>query len=318
MGRTRTRRVGCVLAAAAGVLLAGSAATAGAGEDPSGFYIGLELGLANSSSVDSTVIAVNHPTRCDSLLYPEGISPPNDAACTTAEAKPLFANSFDPDAGFAGGVALGYSLDRLRFEIEFLNRNQGTDSVALRTARGNVALTGKDSEWAIPPSERISEFRARQVFANAYYDFKGDSAWTPYAGAGVGWARTRLRYTSSLRRKPEQEYLAVVSLQEGWPEGSEPAQRAAAGTLSYMETEVSDDLFGFQALAGVDYALSEKVSLGLKARWARFEDLKDDALWDLIRSHEPVQADGVTPFTSRLEFDDIEYWGVTLALKYRF
>ena len=77
---------------------------------------------------------------------------------------------------------------------------------------------------------------------------------------------------------------------------------AAAGTLSLLNTEFTDTLFGFQFLGGLDYALTEKVSIGMKARWASFQDLEGDTVWDLIRSHRPVRADGETPFDSKLTF----------------
>ena len=53
-------------------------------------------------------------------------------------------------------------------------------------------------------------------------------------------------------------------------------------------------------------------------RWARFEGFEDEATWNLVRSHAPVIADGVTPFDSQLKFEDIGYQAVTVNLKYRF
>ena len=53
-------------------------------------------------------------------------------------------------------------------------------------------------------------------------------------------------------------------------------------------------------------------------RWARFEGFEDEATWNLVRSHAPVIADGVTPFDSQLTFEDIGYQAATVNLKYRF
>ena len=110
------------LAAAAGFLVLGAAASAGAQEDRSGFYVGLELGVAIPSGVDSTVSGVNHPTRCDRLLYPASISPPDDAACRDNTPAVLVANEFDPGAGFANGFTFGYAAGGPRFEVEYVNR----------------------------------------------------------------------------------------------------------------------------------------------------------------------------------------------------
>ncbi len=53
----------------------------------------------------------------------------------------------------------------------------------------------------------IRSYNAHQLFANAYYDFVNDSRWTPYAGAGIGWARTNLDYWNMFVRKPEVDRL---------------------------------------------------------------------------------------------------------------
>ena len=183
-------------------------------------------------------------------------------------------------------------------------------------ATSNVSLQGKNTEWSNddPPREGIRDYKAHQVFANAYYDFVNDSPWMPYAGVGLGWARTSLRYFNRFVRKPDAEYLQIA-FDPDWPEA---AKRAAAGTLSYIDTAASKNVFGFQLMAGVDYALTKRVSIGAKARWAAFDTLSHDATWNLIRSHAPVQADGVTPFDSNLEFGGLRYMAVTVKLKYRF
>ena len=207
-----------------------------------------------------------------------------------------------------GGVSVGYAPDRFRVEFEYLNRSHGGDSALWRVPGENVALVGKNDEVSTldPPSERISDFSAHQFFVNAYYDFLNNSRWTPYVGAGVGWARTSLDYEFRFLRR---------TITQGYPAGKPPA---AAGTLSLLNTEFTDTLFGFQFLGGLDYALTEKVSIGMKARWASFQDLEGDTVWNLIRSHRPVRADGETPFDSKLTFSDIQYWALSFGLKYSF
>ena len=92
----------------------------------------------------------------------------------------------------------------------------------------------------------------------------------------------------------------------------------AAGTVSLLDTPVTGTLLGVQVLAGVDYAVGERTSMGLTAHWARFGELTEDVVWSIIRSHAPVRADGVTPFSGELTFDSVAYWAVTLGLKYHF
>ena len=165
----------------------------------------------------------------------------------------MSANSFDLSTGFLGGFSVGYAMDRFRVEFEYLNRSHGGGSSPWILPGGNAALQSKSSEVSTldPPSERISDFSAHQFFVNAYYDFLNNSRWTPYVGAGVGWARTSLDYQARFLRK---------TVAQGYP-ADKP--QAAAGTLSLLNTELTDTLFGFQFLGGLDYALTEKVSIGL-------------------------------------------------------
>ena len=157
-------------------------------------------------------------------------------------------------------------------------------------------------------------YRVHQVFANLYFDFPNDSRWTPFLGAGAGMARTDLRYTRRLVRK---------TLDQGYQDVELPLTRAdrpatAAGTVSLLQPDLSGTLPGFQVLGGLDYALGERTSIGLNAHWSRFGELAQDVAWSIIRSHEPVRADGTTPFTGTVRVNSFTYWGVTLGLKYRF
>lgn len=305
-----------VLMAAACAVLVGMPATADAQDDRRGFYVGLQLGVVNSSAVGSSLSGVNHPTRCDVLLYPSSVTPPaDDAACLESMPAVMLTNEFDHGRGMAGGFAAGYAAGPVRVEMEYLHRYVG-DFTSPVGGTANPALSGKSTEWSAdePPYEWIGDYAAHQFFANAYYDFRNGSNWTPYVGAGVGWAVTGLSYYAQFVRKPEAEYLEV-EFQPEWPDA---AKRAAAGTASILDTRAETTVFGYQLLAGVDYALSRQTSIGLTVRQARFGDVQHDTTWDLMRSHAPVQADGVTPFDAAIEFGGIGYQALTVSLKHRF
>ena len=245
-----------------------------------------------------------------------GLVPSSDPACNDDTVRTFSSNAYNPEIGFAGGFSAGYAFRSLRFELEHLSRFHDDDTWPLIASAGNVALAGKNDEWNPddPPSGSISDFHAHQLFLNAYYDFRNNSPWTFYVGAGAGWARASFNVSNRYTRKTlAQGYQAV---EPPLTVADRPA--AAAGTISLLDTGITEYLFGFQALAGVDYALTDKTSIVLKARWSRFEDLSGEDTWELIRSHEPVMADGVTPYMTTQALDNSEYWGVTLGLKYRF
>ena len=285
--------------------------------DRRGGYVGLNLGLSGSSRLDSAVSAVSNPTRCDRLLYDDpALAPSGDPACTDTTPRQLSSNGFSPGLGFTGGFSAGYAFGRPRIEFQYRARTQGGDVSPLIEAASNQAVASKALEWSpvSPPTESISNYRVHQVFANLYYDFPNDSRWTPFLGAGAGMARTDLRYTRRLIRK---------TLDQGYQDVEPPltlADRpaAAAGTVSLLQPDLSGTLPGFQILGGVDYAVGERTSIGVNAHWSRFGELSRNVTWSLIRSHEPVRADGTTPFSGTVTLSSFQYWGVTLGLKYRF
>ena len=178
----------CCRVAAVGLCLLGAAGTAGAQEDRSGFYVGLEVGVANASTVTSRRSGVTHPSRCDRLLYPSFLVPAAiaaDPAClNNTPGSSVRVNEFETGGGFAGGLSVGYMAGTLRFEVEYLNRYHGSDRAAV-SATSNAVQQNKNTEWSSeePPYEEIRSYNAHQIFANAYYDFVNDSRWTPHTQA---------------------------------------------------------------------------------------------------------------------------------------
>ena len=314
MGHRNAHAAGGAAALVACLLAAGAAHAQDSRRGP---YVGVNVGLAGSGRLDSALAAVTNPTRCDRLLYADpALAPSGAPACMDTTPRALSSNGFSPAPGFTGGLSAGYAFDGLRVEVEYRARTQGGHVSPFIESTTNQAVVSKALEWspAYPPTETISNYRAHQAFANVYYDFGNGSRWTPFLGAGGGMARTDLRYSRRLLRK---------TLAQGYQDVEPPltiADRpaAAAGTLSLLEPDVSGTLPGFQVVGGVDYAVGERTSIGVGAHWARFGKLTEDVVWSVVRSHEPVRADGTTPFSGEVTFDSLQYWAVTLGLKYRF
>ena len=312
----KTRQAFCALAVplfAACLFFAGAA---NAQENRRGFYIGIDTGVANSAQLSTSLSAFTTPTKCDPLLYEDPTMAPSDAPeCMPTEPRALSSNGFSPGAGFTGGVRIGYAFQTLRFELAYRIQDYGNDTSPFAESTSNQAVVSKANEWSptYPPSETISGYRAHQVFANVQYDFSNNSPWTPSAGAGVGLARTSLHYYRQLLRK---------TLAEGYQDVEPPLTLAdrpiqAAGTFSTLDTELQGTIIGFQALAGMDYAVAERTTLGLTVQWTRFGTLEQDVRWSTIRSHAPVRADG-TPASGTLTFDSFASLSATLGLTYRF
>ena len=314
-GRGIERLLNAVAGAVAVSLLGPSEGSAQ--ESRSGFYIGIGVGAASAAPLGSSVSAVSTPTKCDTLLYDDpSLAPSGAPECMDTTPKALSSNGFEPGIGFTGILSAGYAFKPLRVEFEYRARIHQDDSSPILGSTTNRAVVSKATEWSpvYPPTEYVSNYHAHQFFANFYYDFANDSRWTPFLGVGAGLARTRLHYSRRLLRK---------TIAQGYQEVDPPLTIAdrparAAGTLSLLDTPANGTLFGFQVMGGVDYAIGERTSIEINTRWTHFGDMTNDVMWSIIRSHAPVRADGVTPFTGELTLDSIRYWAVTVGLKYRF
>ena len=112
-----------------------------------------------------------------------------------------------------------------------------------------------------------------------------------------------------------------ISTGEGLPNVDE-IRRNLAKTVSVGQATLSDVLLGFQVLFGVDYEVTQAVSLGLKGRWVRFNSFSDDFIWNPLRSHPPyLRKPGASdrePVSGRLRTDNIEFFGLSVNLKYHF
>ena len=98
----------------------------------------------------------------------------------------------------------------------------------------------------------------------------------------------------------------------------EELNKRSAGTLTYDQAKMSDTLFGYQALAGVDYQVSEPLTIGLKFRYAAFGEFEDDSEYTRLRGHASVAGNPPVPVTYYIRTDDIQFWGVSLNMKYQF
>ena len=83
---------------------------------------------------------------------------------------------------------------------------------------------------------------------------------------------------------------------------------------------LSDTLFGYQVLFGVDHEITESVSLGVKGRWGNFSSFHGEGLESIpLRSHVPnLRRDRSKPVSSTIMTDDMTQLGFSLSLKYHF
>jgi len=298
--------MGRPLAAVLAVAMATGAAASVAA--PRGMYFNAGLGLSGPTELESARVNVGIPTNCDQWLQPgytfaDGTSVPLPADECAPRELPSGANRFDLDAGLLAGVGVGYAFSRFRVEAEY---TQSTNEGETRDLI--VAGDGKQPEFT-ERSESIGDVDVRGIFINGYRDFgePGGSGIRPYLGVGLGWMDMEVEYAAtSIRTSSRDELIAL---------GRNPD---AAGTVTRADDTMSDTLFGYQLLAGFDYPMRDKLTLGVKLRYGeafgKFGDRDKD--WRQLRGHASTVGPGGAPVRYGIEADDISFWGISIDLKW--
>ncbi len=148
-----------------------------------------------------------------------------------------------------------------------------------------------------------------------YVDFPGRGRLTPYAGVGVG--RAQLDYGDLWARDPDP---AAIGNAAGLLNEAE-VQRNLAGTSTSKQGKLDDRLTGYQIVGGVDYALSDSLSVGVKVRWVQLGKFVEEGIaWERLRSHpSELRLDGSEPVTFRIRTDDaLSFAGASVRMRYTF
>jgi opacity protein-like surface antigen len=105
-----------------------------------------------------------------------------DAADTTA-----FSTATDFDTGYNVGGAVGVKLSNFRFEFELGYSQVGADSMEITNDAGIGVALGLGSLTGLK-IDLDGDVNTLSYMANAYYDFKNKTNFTPFVGFGVGGA----------------------------------------------------------------------------------------------------------------------------------
>lgn len=290
-----------------------------------GLYLGMDLGVAVAPDMDVQTGGLDDwadPTtgvsasRCDQTINPDGVQVPAGLCGDgTPQLWGPMDESFDGGSGILAGLSVGYRLGNFRAEGEYFYRNANSDSTAV-PSQGDWRPTQENGYDHV--QDAVDDVLSHNFFANLYYDYRSDSKFTPYLGIGIGLAKVSVEYRTFWQRSTSPDNITVFDTTG--PEGA--AGRALneklAGALTFDRAKMSDTLFGYQALVGVDYQVSEPLTIGLKFRYADFGEFEDESEYTKLRGHASVAGNPPRPVTYYIRTDDIQFWGVSLNMKYQF
>ena len=296
-----------------------------------GIYLGFEMGQNFVPGMNTTGDSDDRASVCDEYINPLYTTVTQTAGyedynCTGSN-RGLgddWSNRFDSAGGFLSGFVLGYRTGkndpdgmrvRLRPEFEYFYRASRYDQTAdIPFATG--ASGDKIRQEIQVATDRIGTLAGHNLFGNLYVDFTNSTRFTPYAGLGMGIGSAKMEYTSLWARNADP---TAISTGEGLP-NVEQIRRNLAGTTSVAQEALSDTLFGYQVLFGVDYEITESLSIGVKGHWINFSSFHSERFeWIPLRSHVPnLRRDGSEPVSGTIMADDMKLFGFSLSLKYHF
>ena len=270
-------------------------------------YWAVEAGAALPVGIESTRTNTGVPTNCDQWLAEntlrDGTVVPLPAAGCQPRALPAAPVAFDLGSGALLGAAAGMARGPLRLEAEYFYRGQGGERRPLL-----VPNDPKQQEF-VERSEALDDLAAHNLFANVYYDLGrlGESQLAPYVGLGVGAMRVSADYQATSVRGSGEALLAL---------GRNPD---AAGRRSLADETLTDTLFGYQLLAGIDYALDERRLVTAKVRYgSAFGEFEDgDNAWRPLRGHESTVGPGGAPIRYAIGIEEFRFWAVSVGMKFR-
>ena len=297
----------------------------------SGLYVSSEFGVNFTPNLDITGTSNDRASVCDEFINPlfatvtqtEGYENYNCTGANRGQGD-NWMNKFDGSKGILAGVALGYRLwdkyqdsawIRFRAELEYFYRATEYDQTSsLLDASG--ASGDKLVQEILTATDSIGSLTSHNLFGNLYFDFPNSSQFTPYVGIGVGVGFTDMDYGGVWARNPDPNAITTGA---GLPNVDE-IRRNLAGSTSSARNKLSDKLFGYQLLFGLDYALTESITLGVKGRWVNFESFSSGGVvWDPLRSHQPNLRENLSePVSGAIKTGDIEMFGFSAIIKYHF
>lgn len=288
------------------------------------FHLGGDVGIVSTSGPQLEGHDNDRGGICDEFINPLFADVPG---CTDPRRLgDSWMTEFDSETDVFVGAFAGYSLrdrfsnskgvlGRFRLEVEYFHRSSTFDASAdVRFGAGASEFAADHAGEVVLSRDRLGSITGHNVFGNLYFDFPKRGRLTPYVGVGVGVAFTEVGYGAlGLLNNDPARIVSGADLPN-----AEQVRRNLAGTVVSEQAKLKDRLLGYQALFGVDWALTESMSLGVKGRWVGFDTFQDGGAWNLLRSHASnLRLDGSEPVSYEIKLDDIELFGVSLALKYQ-
>ena len=272
------------------------------------WYLRTNLGFAVAPGLTLNAYDNDWGTRCDKLSNP-GLAETRPDECASAPPPAEWTHEVGRGNGVQSVLALGYTWNSLRFEGEYLYRTTTYKRGAGEDQILDAVTQEKQRQELETLDGGLEDLLSHSVFANVYYEFKSSSPYTPYFGIGVGLSNTSLDYYGRFKRNDDPAAISTFL---------HPERKARlAGTTTVGRHKMNDLLTAYQAVVGVDYALSGNLGIGAKVRWSKFSEFNDEKPWTQLRSHASSVGRGFDVMYG-ITTSDLSMIGASLNMMYSF
>jgi len=286
-----------------------------------GWYMGMQLGTAAAPGMDVKTGGLDDwsssdvsSVRCDVTLNPDRVQVEPGACSDVPQPWGPLAESFGGGAGILAGMVLGYRMRSFRVEGEYVYRGTTHDATAVPHDPATNYDPAADPAFDMV-QDAVDDVMSHSAFANLYYHFRSGAKAAPYLGMGVGFSEVSVEYRTLWHRTRTLENILIF---DPAGERGEEMNRRLLGTNTIDRARLKDSLLGYQAVAGVDYRLGGRVTLGFKLRWVGFGEFDDESEYDSLRGHASVAGNPPVPVTYYVRTEDIGFLAFGLDMTSRF
>lgn len=285
------------------------------------FYLGTSVGGDRLAAMRLVSGDDDRASRCDEYINPRYAELP---ACTAPDrsvgAADAWSSGFASAWGAQAGVALGYRFgerfgERFRVELEADYGSVGRDTSSPIIAPSGVPYDSVAAPELADAYERIGRAEFLGLFVTAYVDMPNRSRFTPFVGIGAGVGFASMDYDVLWERTDNLD--DVIYAGAGLPNEDE-IRRNLVGGDTRARKRLRDRLAAAHVTVGIGYALTERMSLEIRARHVRSSEFGDGGSYITLRGHPSgLRLDGSEPVRWHVGTEDTNRSHVGLRLNYR-
>ncbi len=267
-------------------------------------------------SVGDYVVASRSNDRssiCDEYINPKALSVPG---CTTPDrgAGDGWSAPFSDGRGLLAGVGVEFDIGGpWRLAVDYSRVQTVFDQTVASTNAQGVDFEKLSNELEVG-QERLGALRSHGGHGVLHLSPIGSGLIRPYGGIGLGYAAMRADFGWNWRRSANPFAITTGREQPNFDE----IRRNLAGTVSSGTALFRKNVHVFVYEGGVDFAVSDRFSVGVRARHLRYPSVEvGPYVGETLRSHAPnLRLDGSEPVSAWSTLPGTGVTEVGVLLKY--